>query len=66
MGTPKSILYEASCPENWQCFYEHKLKNRHLSAAEAKALLDFMQRKGPCVPFGSRVVSPALFPINLP
>lgn len=45
MGISKSILYEAACPENWQCFYEHKLKNRHLSTAEAKALQDFMQRK---------------------
>lgn len=67
MGTPKSILDEASCPENWQCFYEHKLKNRHLSAAEAKAFLDFMQRKAylPLCALWEQGCFPGTFPDKL-
>ena len=44
MAAPQSILAEASRPESWQSFYEHKLKNHHLSAAEDKALRDFIDR----------------------
>lgn len=45
MSIPQSILSEALCPESWQRFYEHKLQNRHLNAAEDKALRDFIDRK---------------------
>lgn len=45
MDTLQSILSEASCPESWQRFYEHKLRNRHLSAAEDEALRSFIDRK---------------------
>ncbi len=45
MSTPQSILYEASRPESWQRFYEHKSINRHLDAAEEKALCEFIDRK---------------------
>lgn len=41
----QSILSEASCPESWQRFYEHKSRNKHLNDAEDKALLDFIQRR---------------------
>ncbi len=41
----QGILSEASNPESWQRFYEHKLRNRHLNAAEDEALRDFMARK---------------------
>ncbi|MCM1193163.1 MAG: reverse transcriptase/maturase family protein [Butyrivibrio sp.] len=45
MPALQSILSEASCPESWQRFYEHKSQNRHLNAAEDKALRDFIGRR---------------------
>ncbi len=45
MTALQSILCEAASHESWQRFYEYKLWNRHLNAAEDKALRDFIDRK---------------------
>lgn len=67
MAAPDSILNEAACPESWQRFYEHKQKNRHLSAAEDKAILNFMQRQAylPMCALWEQGRFPATLPVKL-
>lgn len=67
MTTPQSILSEASRPESWHRFYEHKLQNHHLNATEDKTLRDFIDRNAylPLCALWEQGCFPATLPTKL-
>ena len=61
-----TILQKAAVEENWQIFLTYKIERQHLSAAEEKALRDFIERKAylPLCQAWQKECFPSGFPVR--